>query len=194
MSDQYGGHQYNQYGAPPHSNNQYGGYGGQPGSYPAQNQYGQPPQQGYYQSTPAYDQQPHTQHPSYGQQQNYPPPYSAGPQQGGYPGEYGHGQGSYMNPPQDGGHSPYPQQQYQQGESASYYGASTQSAYASHPGQAPGPAGQEGEKGLGSSILGATGGGFVGHKLGGGLLGTAGGALVGAVGANLANKAYVRHA
>lgn len=99
-----------------------------------------------------------------------------------------------MNPPQDGGHSPYPQQQYQQGASASYYGASSQSGYASHPGQAPGLAGQEGERGLGSTILGATGGGFVGHKLGGGVLGTAGGALVGAVGANLANKAYVRHA
>ena len=99
-----------------------------------------------------------------------------------------------MNPPQDGGHSPYPQQQYHQGESASYYGGSSQSDYASQLGQAPGPAGQEGEKGLGSSIVGATGGGIVGHKLGGGLLGTAGGALVGAIGANMANKAFVSHA
>jgi hypothetical protein len=43
-------------------------------------------------------------------------------------------------------------------------------------------------------MLGAAGGGFVGHKLGGGLLGTAGGALVGAAGMNLANKAYVCYA
>ncbi|KAE8372185.1 hypothetical protein BDV26DRAFT_274639 [Aspergillus bertholletiae] len=179
MSDQYGSHQYNRYGAPPQGNGQYDGYGGQPGNYPAQNQYGQPPQNGYYQPAPAYNQQPHAQYTSYGQQQNYPPPYSAGPQQGGYPGEYGHETGSYMNQPQEGRHSPYPpQQQFHQGESASYYDASSQVGY---PGQAPGPAGQEGEKGLGSSILGAAGGGIVGHKLGGGFLGTAGGALIGAI-------------
>ena len=51
-----------------------------------------------------------------------------------------------------------------------------------------GPVGPEGERGLGSTILGAAGGGFVGHKLGGGMLGTAGGALAGAVGMNAATK------
>ncbi|KAF5861382.1 hypothetical protein ETB97_000345 [Aspergillus alliaceus] len=193
MSGQYGGHQYNQYGA--HGNNLNDGYGGQPGNYPpAQGQYGQPQQHGYYQSTPAYNQPSHTQYPSYGQQ-GHPPPYNATPQQGAYPGDYGHVQGSQMNLPPDGGHSPYPpQQQSHQGESASYYGASSQSGHAPQPGQAPGPGGKEGEKGLGSSVLGAAGGGLVGHKLGGGLLGTAGGALVGAAGMNLVNKAYVCHA
>lgn len=58
------------------------------------------------------------------------------------------------------------------------------------PGQSPVPVGpgQEGERGLGSTVLGATGGGFLSHKLGAGMLGTAGGALAGAAGMNMANK------
>lgn len=59
------------------------------------------------------------------------------------------------------------------------------------PGQSPVPAGPEGERGLGSSLLGATGGGMLGNKLGAGMLGTAGGALVGAAGMNMANKMCV---
>lgn len=88
-------------------------------------------------------------------------------------------------PTQDRGHSPYPpQQQYQQGgESASYYGATPP---AHQQGYAPGPGGPEGEKGLGSTLLGGAAGGFAGHKLGGGFMGTAGGAVLGAVGMNMA--------
>lgn len=53
------------------------------------------------------------------------------------------------------------------------------------------PAPQGGEKGLGTSAVGAASGGFLGHKLGGRILGTAGGALAGAAGLNMANKWYV---
>ena len=59
------------------------------------------------------------------------------------------------------------------------------------PGQHGVPAGAEGEKGLGSTLLGGTAGGFLGSKMGGGLMNTAGGALAGAVGMNVANKAWV---
>ncbi|KAJ5974316.1 hypothetical protein N7481_011526 [Penicillium waksmanii] len=91
-------------------------------------------------------------------------------------------------PPQDRGHSPYPPQQHQQqyppqGASASYYGnAPPQGQY----GNAPGPGGPEGEKGLGSTLVGGAAGGFAGHKLGGGFLGSAAGAAIGAVGMNMA--------
>lgn len=91
-------------------------------------------------------------------------------------------------PPQDRGHSPYPPQQgheqYQQGgASASYYGAG---APQHQQGYAPGPGGPEGDRGLGSTLLGGAAGGFAGHKMGGGFLGTAGGAVLGAVGMNMA--------
>jgi hypothetical protein len=49
-------------------------------------------------------------------------------------------------------------------------------------------AGQEGERGLGSTLLGGAAGGFMGKKLGGGILGTAGGAVLGAVGMNMATN------
>ncbi|KAL8722321.1 MAG: hypothetical protein Q9225_001169 [Loekoesia sp. 1 TL-2023] len=46
---------------------------------------------------------------------------------------------------------------------------------------------------LGSALLGAAGGGFLGHKYGGGALGTLGGAVAGAVGANFAEKEWDKH-
>ncbi|KAL8752551.1 MAG: hypothetical protein Q9184_005688 [Pyrenodesmia sp. 2 TL-2023] len=46
---------------------------------------------------------------------------------------------------------------------------------------------------LGSSLLGAAGGGFLGHKYGGGTLGALGGAVAGAIGANLAGKEWEKH-
>ncbi|KAI4233416.1 MAG: hypothetical protein L6R40_007080 [Gallowayella cf. fulva] len=46
---------------------------------------------------------------------------------------------------------------------------------------------------LGSALLGAAGGGFLGHKYGGGALGAIGGAVAGAVGANLADKEWEKH-
>lgn len=91
-----------------------------------------------------------------------------------------------MNYPHDGGYQSYPQQQSQKGASDSYYGASNEKyPHTGHPGAPPGP---EGERGMGSKILGATGGGFLGHKIGGGMLGTAGGALAGAAGMSMASK------
>lgn len=95
-----------------------------------------------------------------------------------------------MNYPDDREHSPYPPQQpYQQpGANSSYYGVG---AHQEKPGQSPAPGGPEGEKGLGSTVIGATGGGILGHKLGHGVLGTAGGALAGAAGMNIVNKMCV---
>ncbi|KAL8728778.1 MAG: hypothetical protein Q9166_005156 [cf. Caloplaca sp. 2 TL-2023] len=46
---------------------------------------------------------------------------------------------------------------------------------------------------LGSALIGAAGGGFLGHKYGGGALGAIGGAVAGAVGANLAEKEWEKH-
>lgn len=97
-----------------------------------------------------------------------------------------------MNYAHDRGHSPYPPQQHQYsqphgGENSSYYGGH-QGGHAPHQGHTPVPAGAEGERGLGSTLLGGTAGGFLGHKMAGGALGTVGGAVVGAVGANAANK------
>lgn len=88
-------------------------------------------------------------------------------------------------PPHDGGYHSYPQQQ-SRGANDSYYGASSEKyPQTGHPGAAPGP---EGERGMGTKILGAAGGGFLGHKIGGGMLGTAGGALAGAAGMGMASK------
>lgn len=119
--------------------------------------------------------------PPYGQQ-GYPP-YGGPPQHGGYPQDHNYGQ--------DRGHSPYPpQQQSHGGESASYYGGAAPSGHAPQYGQEPMP-GAEGERGLGSTLIGGAAGALLGNKLGHGKMATAGGALAGAVGLNMANKAYV---
>jgi hypothetical protein len=52
----------------------------------------------------------------------------------------------------------------------------------------PGNGPAEGERGIGASLIGAGGGGFLGHELGGGMLGAVGGAIAGAIGANLVEK------
>ncbi|KAI4110009.1 MAG: hypothetical protein L6R37_000142 [Teloschistes peruensis] len=46
---------------------------------------------------------------------------------------------------------------------------------------------------LGASLLGAAGGGFIGHKYGGGALGAIGGAVAGAVATNFAEKEWEKH-
>ncbi|KAK6811501.1 hypothetical protein RU639_012693 [Aspergillus parasiticus] len=60
-----------------------------------------------------------------------------------------------------------------------------------------GPNGEEGEKGLGSTLVGGAGGAFVGHEVGKksdhGVLGTIGGAIAGAFAANLASNAVKNH-
>lgn len=134
-------------------------------------------QQGYGQQPGAYGQPEGQGYQSYNPEHQY--------QQGQYQGSPGYGQ-----PPQDRGHSPYPpqQQQYPQGgggESSSYYGGNAPAQY--QQGQ-PGAVGQEGDRGLGSTLLGGAAGGFVGKKLSHGILGTAGGAVLGAVGMNMATN------
>ncbi|KAL4960029.1 uncharacterized protein BDV14DRAFT_205141 [Aspergillus stella-maris] len=56
---------------------------------------------------------------------------------------------------------------------------------------------EEGEKGLGSTVVGGTGGAFVGHQVGKksdhGTLGAIGGALIGAIGANVASNLVKKH-
>ncbi|KAL4784045.1 hypothetical protein BJX76DRAFT_233530 [Aspergillus varians] len=197
---------YNQYGGPPGQDQGYygggPGYGGQNGNYPPPQQYGgQPggqPQQGYY---PPQQQQPYGQ-PPHDPYSADPPPYQQGhqqyPQQGAYgqpqhgqhPGPYG--QDPNLNYGHDRGHSPYPpqQQEYHQpqgGENSAYYGGH-QGEHTLQQGHTPVPAGAEGERGLGSTLLGGAAGSFLGHKMGGGALGTVGGAVAGAVGMNAASK------
>lgn len=89
-----------------------------------------------------------------------------------------------MNYPTERGPSPYSQQQqYPQGSNSSYYGAQGQQPM--YQGQPPAH-GHEGDRGLGSSLLGAAAGGFAADKLGAGALGTGAGALAGAAGLNAA--------
>ncbi|KAJ6031005.1 hypothetical protein N7540_001737 [Penicillium herquei] len=158
-----------------------GGYQGQPPAYyPPQQNPNYPPQQGQY----GHVAQQSNNNPQYGIDptqpgQQYPPQYNA--QVGGYPNAPNYGYPPQQSGPQQSG----PQQPYQsRGESASYYqtGAPPQQ----QPGYAPGPGGAEGDRGLGSTLVGGAAGGFAGHQMGGGFLGTAGGAILGAVGMNMA--------
>jgi hypothetical protein len=135
-------------------------YGGQQ-NYPSQPNYAQGNQSGYPQQ-PNYAQGP----PHHQQQQGYP-------QQP----QYGAPQDSYQQQPNYGG-SPAPQQQAPYGQPA--YGAAPQQqapygqqpAYGDNrgaPGQPqgagfPGP-GQEGERGLGATLAGGAGGGFIAHEV-----------------------------
>ena len=58
-----------------------------------------------------------------------------------------------------------------------------------------GPGGpQEGERGIGATLIGAGSGGFLGHELGGGMLGTLGGMIAGVVGANMLEKRHHKYA
>jgi hypothetical protein len=50
--------------------------------------------------------------------------------------------------------------------------------------------GQDGEKGLGATLLGGASGGFLAHEVGGGLLGTLVGSVAGAIGANALEKKH----
>lgn len=99
-------------------------------------------------------------------------------------------------------------QQYEQPRPGGYYdqGSHHNSSYGHHaqpagPGayadadRGHGPPGSEGpdggkERGLGATLVGASGGGFLGHELGGGALGTIGGAIAGAIGANMLEKRH----
>ncbi|KAJ5088896.1 hypothetical protein N7456_012512 [Penicillium angulare] len=127
----------------------------------------------YLQAPPQNNYPQYGSGPSPNNQQPYPPPYN---QHGGQQA----GAANYGYPPQGAS-----QQQYQNpGEASSYYG--TGAPPSAQAGYGPGPAGPEGDRGLGSTLAGGAVGGFAGHKMGGGFLGTAGGAVLGAVGMNMA--------
>ncbi|KAF2747817.1 TPR-like protein [Sporormia fimetaria CBS 119925] len=181
-----------------YGNQQGGGYS-QPPGYDA---YNNPPHQGQGQSYDQYNQgynsqqqynAPPPQHPQ-DQQYNAPPPQHPHDQQyGGYsqqqyggplPGDYNQGYD------QNRGHSPYPpaQQSYGAPPPQGYGDQGYQQQYNQHgdhgvPGAPGGPA--EGERGLGSTLVGSAGGAFLGSKLGGGTLGTVGGMVAGAIAANM---------
>ena len=97
-------------------------------------------------------------------------------------------QQQYHDPTQQYGQQPYGQQQHGQ-QQHGYGDQQHQQGYGQQQGQygqtgVPGdPA--DGERGLGSTLIGGAGGAFLGNKMGGGALGTIGGLIAGAVGANM---------
>ena len=134
-------------------------------------------------------------------QSQYPPPahdqYGQAPQQHGY----GASQGQYdQSYDANRSHSPYPPpaQHQQYGQQPQQHGYGDQQHQQGH-GQQPGQYGQpgapggpaDGERGLGSTLIGGAGGAFLGNKMGGGALGTIGGLIAGAVGANMLSDQYV---
>lgn len=66
------------------------------------------------------------------------------------------------------------------GENASYYSG----APMNESGEGP-----DGEKGVGSTVVGGAAGGYAAHHMGGGKMGTVAGAALGAVGMNMATHA-----
>jgi hypothetical protein len=97
--------------------------------------------------------------------------------------------------------APYGQQQPAYGAQPNY--GAPQPAYGDTRGAAPLPGqpqgagfegpGQDGERGLGATLVGGAGGGFLAHEVGGGVLGTIAGTVVGAIGANFAEHKYKEH-
>ncbi|PZC90796.1 DUF4175 domain containing protein [Pyrenophora tritici-repentis] len=139
---------------------------------PSHDSYGQTPQHGYGAPPSEHYQQSYDPNRS---TSPYPPPAH---QQQGYndPNQQygGHQQVGYHDPNQQhGAHQQQGYQDQQQGYGAPQYG---------QPGAPGGPA--DGDRGLGSTLIGGAGGAFVGNKLGGGAMGAVGGALLGAVAAN----------
>jgi len=179
--------QYNQYPQ--------GGYGQPQGGYQDQSQQ----QYGGYQQQPQYGQQP------YGQQQggyggpepgfgppartdSFGPPAAGGFQHGQQGGQYGaydasnpQGHGGYYGQQQDTrGFDPNQQQQQYdpnnpqaQGQGHPTYGN------AADPNAPYDPNAPEGERGLGTALLGGATGAYLGHQKGHGFLGAIGGAIAG---------------
>lgn len=67
------------------------------------------------------------------------------------------------------------------GENASYYSGASMTE--------PGTEEPNGEKGLGSTVVGGAAGGYAAHQMGGGKMGKVAGAALGAVGMNMATNA-----
>lgn len=79
----------------------------------------------------------------------------------------------------------HPQYRYQAvGENASYYDESQPQYYHNNPATGE----RNGERGLGSTVLGGLVGGYVANPMGAGAMGTAGGAMLGATGMNMATN------
>lgn len=177
--------QYNQYGSPAPGGQ---GYGAPQGGY-------QDPSQQYG----GYQQQPYGQQP-YGQQQqggygapelgfgpparadSFGPPAAGGFQHGQEGGQFGaydasnpQGHAGYYGQTQDTrGYDPnQPQQQTNNQQGHPTYGNPAD------PNAPYDPNAPEGERGLGSSLLGGAAGAYFGHKKGHGVLGALGGAIAG---------------
>ncbi|KAF2962668.1 hypothetical protein GQX73_g10903 [Xylaria multiplex] len=102
----------------------------------------------------------------------------------------GPGQGFYQN------QSPYPQQRQSHGASLPYQ--QQQPQYVQHPSDqshaGSDPNAADGERGIGSTLIGGGTGSYVGHKLGKGTMGTLLGGAVGAAAANfISHKVKGRH-
>ncbi|KZF23327.1 hypothetical protein L228DRAFT_113989 [Xylona heveae TC161] len=151
--------------------------------------YGESPAHGYGAQAP-YEGSPYPQH-----QSQYPPP-DAYQHHNPPPGNYEEPRASATLSPYDYNQHPSSrpgsahgyQSSHSRGYVPGYDAQSTGPGGYAHPGPsdpgAPG-GGHEGERGLGATLLGAAGGGFVGHEAGGGALGTIAGTLIGAIGANV---------
>ncbi|KHN99350.1 heme oxygenase-like, multi-helical [Metarhizium album ARSEF 1941] len=162
-----------------------GGGGGGGGSYPQQPTYSQ---QSGYDGQQGGGQQGYGQH-GYGQHGGYPQQQPYNQQQPSYAQPQPHG---YNNQYDNRGHSPQPSQQYGQpgGAAADYAAGATQGGHGQAGQYAAGPAGPDGERGLGATLVGGGGAAWAAHKAGGGFLGTAGAAIAGAIGANVLEHAF----
>ncbi|KAL2005477.1 hypothetical protein VTN00DRAFT_2688 [Thermoascus crustaceus] len=159
--------------------------------YPPSGQYYDPSYQAQPQPYGAYPQQPPTHDSNHAYQQPYQPPvpYQSPPQHGYGGGQFGAydasnpqgNMGYYGQPPADTrgySPSPNPHQQYPHDPNNPHH--QPQGPYGE--GAAPAdPNAAEGERGLGSSLLGAAAGGYLGHKKNHGFLGAVGGAILGNV-------------
>ncbi|KAI0880559.1 uncharacterized protein GGS22DRAFT_174694 [Annulohypoxylon maeteangense] len=152
--------------------------------YPSQPQYAQQPNyaggapsQSPYPSQPTYAQSPQSQNylAPYSQQSQYARPGSAHSDAGYPPPSYAANDGT----PQARPHSADPY-------------STAQTPYDNNPNRAPGQEGEDGERGLGATLIGGGAGGFLGHKLGKGKLGTMLGSAVGAVAANMIEHKFER--
>lgn len=87
---------------------------------------------------------------------------------------------------QNGARMPYHQQyQYQAvGENAAYYNEAQPQYYHNNPASGE----QNGERGLGSTVIGGLVGGYVANQMGAGPMETAGGAILGTTGMNIATN------
>ncbi|KAI1453874.1 hypothetical protein F4805DRAFT_356241 [Annulohypoxylon moriforme] len=160
--------------------------------YPSQPQYAQTQSQSPYPQQPSYaggapSQSPYPSQPSYAQSpqsQNYLAPY---PQQSQYarPGS-AHSDAGYPPPAYSNDGTPHARP-----HSADPY-STGQAPYDRDPNRAPGQEGEDGERGLGATLIGGGAGGFLGHKLGKGKLGTMLGSAVGAVAANMIEHKFER--